>query len=146
MQRSAPCRNSSNHLPIVICPGGLNFLGLGPLDSLSPEHRARPHYQHSPSFTHVAISIDEMRMCIRALLEYLRPSRRPITLLVPMGGFSSEDRPGGALENPDLRTALLECAQAAKLRNLRIQPQPNLHINHPTFAQACSQALLELLD
>ena len=133
-------------LPIVICPGGLNFLGLGTLDSLSPEHRARPHYQHSPSFTHVAISIDEMRLCVRALLEYLRPSLRPITLLVPMGGFSSEDRPGGALENPDLRSALLECAQAAKLRNLRIIPHPNLHINHPTFAQACSQALLELLD
>ena len=133
-------------LPIVICPGGLNFLGLGPLYSLSPEHRARPHYQHSPSFTHVAISIKEMRLCVRALLEYLRPSPRPITLLVPMGGFSSEDRPGGALENPDLRSALLECAQAAKLRNLRIIPHPNLHINHPTFAHACGQALLEYLD
>ena len=133
-------------LPIVICPGALNFLGLGTLDSLSPEHRARPHYQHSPSFTHVAISIDEMRMCVRALLEYLRPSPRPITLLVPMGGFSSEDREGGALENPDLRAALLECAQAAKPRNLRIHPKPNLHINHPTFAHTCSQALLEYLD
>ena len=104
------------------------------------------HSRINQVFPSVTISIDEISLCVRALLEYLRPSRRLITLLVPMGGFSSEDREGGALENPDLRSALLECAQAAKLRNLRIHSHPNLHINHPTFAHACAEAVLEYLN
>lgn len=90
-------------LPRVVLPGGLNFLGFGEKSLVAEKFLKRPHYQHSSLFTHVEMSAGEMEhVCIR-LADALNLSTAGTTLLLPMGGFSSEDRPGGAIENKKLR-------------------------------------------
>lgn len=99
-------------VPQVVLPGALNFIGLGEL-SLIPEHyRQRPHYQHSGFFTHVQITEAEMAQVAGKLVEALNPSTAPVTVLVPMGGFSHQDAPGGAIEAPELRDVFWQIMKA----------------------------------
>ncbi|MEM6713028.1 MAG: Tm-1-like ATP-binding domain-containing protein [Pseudomonadota bacterium] len=90
-------------VPQVILPGGLNFIGLGELALIPEQFRRRGHYQHSGFFTHVQVTENEMALVAGKLVEALNPATAPVTVLVPMGGFSHQDKPGGPIEAPELR-------------------------------------------
>ncbi|MEM7753220.1 MAG: Tm-1-like ATP-binding domain-containing protein [Pseudomonadota bacterium] len=132
---------AADALPRVVLPGGLNFIGLGALDTLSDQHKARPHYQHSSHFTHVVLTRAEMADQAAALADELNHANAPCHVILPMGGFSHEDRPGGAIEAAELREiaadVLARMAQAFTVERL-----PH-HINADETAQAAVAALLE---
>lgn len=125
----------------IVLPGALNFLGLGMIETLSAEQRARPHYRHSGFFTHVVLSEAEMAGQAVALAEALNQSTGPTHVLVPMGGFSHEDRQGGAIEAPRLREIAAEGLEAAA-RRYTVERLPH-HINAPETASAAVAALQE---
>ena len=120
-------------LPQVVLPGGLNFIGLNDYASVSAEHRARPHYRHSDVATHVGVTETEMEQLARALLAALNQATGPLTLLVPMGGFSAADAPGGPLENPALRAVLRDIAQEEAQDHIEVVTVPE-HINDAAVA------------
>ncbi|MEO0904022.1 MAG: Tm-1-like ATP-binding domain-containing protein, partial [Pseudomonadota bacterium] len=91
------------NVPRVILPGGVNFIGMGQADLMPEAYRARPHYSHSPLFTHVQCTADEVAKCANILGEAIAQATAPVRVLIPMGGFSSEDKPGGAIESMALR-------------------------------------------
>ena len=127
------------HLPQIVLPGGLNFLGLGPVDTLGPAYGARPHYQHSAQFTHVKVTPEEMAETCEILADHLNDANAPVHVIVPMGGFSHRDRPGGEIEDEALRILCLEML-VARARHYEVEAMPN-HINErPT-----TQRALELL-
>lgn len=126
-------------LPRVVLPGALNFLGLGAIDTLSPDLLARPHYRHSGNFTHVQLTEAEMTAQSAALAEVLNQSTGPTLVLVPMGGFSHEDRPGGAIDAPRLREIAAEVLTGGA-RAFAVQRLPH-HINAPETALAAVDAL-----
>lgn len=129
----------ANALPRVVLPGGLNFIGLGEVYTLSDAHRARPHYRHSGQFTHVKLSEAEMADQATALAELLNKATAPCDVLIPMGGFSSEDRPGGAIEDPHLREIAADTLEAAA-RAFTVTRLPH-HINTTETAAAAVKAL-----
>ena len=131
--------SSTSALPRVILPGGLNFLGLGALNELSARLRSRPHYQHSPMFTHVQLSRDEMRQVAETLALNLNLSSGVTQVLLPMGGFSSEDRSGGAIESIELREITAEILES-NATHYSTQRIPH-HINAPETAKAAFLAL-----
>lgn len=131
--------NCAPHLPRVVMPGGINFIGLGELSQLSPDHLARPHYQHSGFFTHVQTTTQEAIRVTHRLSAYLNTCTGPVEVLVPMGGFSSEDRAGGALENLDLREVVAETFEANAI-SFQVTRLPH-HINAPQTAIAAIDVL-----
>ncbi|MGY6548963.1 MAG: Tm-1-like ATP-binding domain-containing protein [Roseinatronobacter sp.] len=126
-------------LPRVVLPGALNFLGLGALDTLSPAHRARPFYRHSGLFTHVQLSEDEMAAQAEALAGALNAAPLPALLVIPMGGFSHEDRPGGAIEAPHLRGIAADIL-TRRAQSYAVETVPH-HINAPETARRVVAAL-----
>ncbi len=126
-------------LPQIVVPGGLNFLGLGPLDTLAQVHSARPHYQHSSCFTHVKVTPEEMAQTCEALAIQLNAANAPVHVIVPMGGFSHRDCPGGEIEDDALRVICLETL-VARARHYDVESIPH-HIN----AQPTAQRVLERL-
>lgn len=126
-------------LPRVILPGALNFIGLGAVESLSAKYLARPHYRHTAQFTHVRLTPDEMAGQAGALAELLNRGTAPCQVIVPMGGFSHEDRPGGAIEDAGLRQIAAEILE----REARAYTVARVdhHINTPQTAQAAVTAL-----
>ena len=122
-------------VPQIVLPGALNFIGLGEL-SLIPEHyRSRPHYQHSGYFTHVQVTADEMALVASKLAEAVNPSEAPVKMLVPMGGFSHQDAPSGAIESPLLRNVFWE-TMSAKLADHITLERLESHICDPATVDA----------
>ncbi|WP_168193123.1 Tm-1-like ATP-binding domain-containing protein [Rhodophyticola sp. CCM32] len=128
-------------LPQIVLPGALNFIGLGAIDLVPERFLNRPHYQHSGYFTHVKLTEDEMTGVATALVGHLNAAPDLAHLVVPMGGFSHQDAPGGAIEDEDLRAVFLRAARAAADPALNITVM-EAHIAAP----AVTDLILELLS
>ena len=126
---------ATGHLPRVVLPGGVNFIGMGQADLMPGLFRIRPHYAHSPLFTHVQCTTGEMETCADVLGTALQEASAPVRVLIPMGGFSSEDRPGGAIESADLRHAF-----ADRLETHTPIERLAGHINDASVAEAAVNA------
>jgi len=135
---------AGGHLPRIVLPGALNFLGLGAPETLSADHRARPQYRHTGYFTHVMLTEDEMADQAMALARFLNSATGPTHVLVPMGGFSHEDRPGGTIENPRLREIAAEVLESAA-RGYSVSRLPD-HINASETALAAVEALYDRMN
>lgn len=120
-------------MPVILLPGALNFIGMGALREVPAHLLERPHYAHSGQFTHVKVTPQEMAMLARALAANLADATQPALVLVPMGGFSHQDAPGGAIEDVALRQVFLETMQAALPPGIPVQALAS-HINHPDTA------------
>lgn len=130
---------AAGDLPRVVLPGGLNFLGLGALDTVPSELRARPHYQHTGQFTHVILTPEEMAIAARALAGHLNTATGPVQVIVPMGGFSHQDVPGGEIEDAGLREICLDVLRSeAKAYSVDAITH---HINAPETAAQVIEAL-----
>ncbi|TQM89516.1 Tm-1-like ATP-binding domain-containing protein [Roseinatronobacter monicus] len=128
-------------LPRVVLPGALNFLGLGAIETIDATYLARPHYRHSGYFTHVKLTQPEMEHQALALANALNQATGPTCVLVPMGGFSHEDRPGGAIEDLALREITADTLQSNG-RAFDVERLP-YHINAPETARSAVDALLQ---
>ncbi len=100
--------------PLIALPGGLNFVSLSPAEASAPNLRQRRRFHHSANFTHVALADAEMVKVAKAWAQLLNANPHPAHLIVPMGGFSSQDGPGGCLENLRLREICLQTLQAER--------------------------------
>ena len=135
---------AAGHLPRVVLPGGANVIGLGEAHLMPDAYRARRQYAHSPLFTHVKATPEEAARCARLLGHALAQGTGPLRVLIPMGGFSSEDRPGGAIEDPELRAAFADALRAALPPHVPVADLPG-HINDSATAEAAAEALAEMI-
>ena len=131
-------------IPRIVLPGGLNFLGLDAIDTVAPKYLERPHYRHSGFFTHVKLTGDEMERVAASLCEHLNASPLAGHLIVPMGGFSHQDRPGGAICDPVLREAFLGTATRLLDRRTEIV-RTDAHIGDPEVALLVMERLSPIL-
>tara|TARA_B100000497_G_scaffold127728_1_gene170613 strand:+ start:4485 stop:5645 length:1161 start_codon:yes stop_codon:yes gene_type:complete len=95
--------SAGGRLPRIVLPGAMNFIGLGEKSLVQRHYLERPHYEHSALFTHVKITADEMALISVQLAAALNANAGPAAVIIPMGGFSHQDRLGGIIEDPVLR-------------------------------------------
>ena len=133
-------------LPMIIVPGGLNFVGLGAFEELEEAYRRRPVFRHSELFTHVAVLPEEMESQTEYLMSCLANGPSEIQVLVPMQGFSNTDREGQELFSPELRQIFVDSARKFAGPNIRITEFPEFHIEDAGFAKICAETLLEYLN
>jgi uncharacterized protein (UPF0261 family) len=131
-------------VPQVVAPGGLDFVSRGPLETLSPGERKKPHYRHSPMFTHVRISGEEIRAVARMVATKLNRARGPTAVVIPLRGFSDQGRAGRPISDPE---SDMEFVQTLKKNiDARIHiVEVDAHINDEAFAQAVCSTLLTFL-
>ena len=129
--------------PRVLLPGGVNFLTRLRGRAFGSGRDLKRQYPHSPQITHVGLSTEEMAELGRALAERLSKDGAAATVIIPMGGFSSEDRPGGALENRRGREAFADAVAAASLGGTEILRVED-HINDLATAELAAGVFREL--
>lgn len=134
---------SAAGIPQVVCPGGLDILGRGPASELTEEERARPHYPHSPKFTHLQARPDELAASARLLAARLRDARRT-AVLIPRGGFSYANRAGSPLWDPAGIEAFTAELKSRLPLAVPVVESP-AHINDAAFAAAAVAQLLSFL-
>ena len=132
-------------IPQVVAPGALDVISRGPLETLRPSERRRPHYRHSPFFTHVRTSARQMRQVGQAMAGKLNRSRGPCAVAIPLRGFSDQNRPGGLFYDPVADGAFIFALQKELDPRIRFVTV-DAHINDEGFAKQVCRLLEEMME
>jgi uncharacterized protein (UPF0261 family) len=98
-------------LPILLCPGGLDMVNFGPMDTVPQRYRHRLLRPHNSHVTLMRTLAEEMERCANFILKEINRSQGPITILLPEGGLSSLDKEGGPFWNPEVNAILFHALE-----------------------------------
>ncbi len=135
--------SAGSELPRIVLPGAINFIGLGQKSLMQQQYLLRPHYEHSALFTHVKVTPVEMELIATKLAEALNANSGPSAVILPMGGFSHHDRPGGMIEDPALR-AICADTLADKLDAETQLIKLDAHLFAPEVTETITHTLADL--
>ncbi len=106
--------------------------------------RDRPAYYHNPEFTLVRLNCEEMAQVGATMARKLNAARGPVLVLVPLGGLSIPNVPGGIFYDPPADAAFRAALRAGLRPDIPLR-EIDAHINDPSFAQAVAEAFLNLM-
>jgi uncharacterized protein (UPF0261 family) len=101
-------------------------------------------YTHNPEFTLVRTLPGEMEQLGRVFAERLNEATGPIEVMVPTGGLSIPNVPGGAFWNPDADAGFLASLRKHLRPGIPVSTHPQ-HINATEFALAVAERFVALL-
>ncbi len=133
-------------IPQVVSVGALDMVNFGPRDTVPDRFLGRSFHAHNPSVTLMRTTAEENAELGRRIASALRRAIAPVAVLLPLGGVSALDAPGGPFRDPEADSALFGAIRdgLAGLANVRVIERAE-HINDPAFADAAADALAELL-
>ncbi len=131
-------------LPQVVVPGCVDFACFGPRHTVPEALRDRPAYYHNPEFTLIRLNRDEMATVGATMARKLNAARGPVSVLIPLGGISIPNVPGGAFYDPEADAAFRDtlCADLRPDIPVRLV---EAHINDPAFATMVAETFLDLM-
>ncbi|SPE20804.1 conserved hypothetical protein [Candidatus Sulfotelmatomonas gaucii] len=133
-----------NGVPQVVCPGAIDMVNFGPLDSVPERYKHRKLYVHNPNVTLMRTTPEECAALGRITAEKLNLSRGSVHVLIPLRGFSAIDSPGQPFYWPEADRSYLEALKnrlASKIQLIEI----DAHINDEIFAREAANTLLEAI-
>lgn len=129
-------------IPQVVVPGAVDVINV--LPPVPAAFADRAVHWHLPTVPLVRSSAAENAAAGRWIGERLAAASAPATVLVPRGGFSSLDLPGGDFADDAADDAFETAVRAASEDTVDVRAS-DLHINDPAFAREAAQTLLEML-
>jgi uncharacterized protein (UPF0261 family) len=130
-------------VPQVVVPGALDVVNFGPPDSVPARFAGRRFHAHTPAATLMRTSAAESAALGGLIAEKLNRARGPVRVLIPDGGFSALDVPGGPFEDRAADSSFAEALVAALRRGVAVERSAE-HINSEPFARAVAGAMLAL--
>jgi len=127
-------------VPTILVPGNTDFLVTGPLAVAKDRFPGRRLHVHNAAITALATAPEEMKAIAGRIADMCRSARGPVSILIPMGGFSAFDSPGGPLESPEIREVFSQTLRADLPAGIRCDESPE-HINDPEFAESVLEAI-----
>ncbi len=122
-------------IPLVLAPSTLNVTGAGPTRRMKERFINRPRVQIDEIRYMTRYSPDEMRQGARLYAEKLNRAKGPVKFLVPLRGWSSVDKPGGVLYNPEEDRIFFEELKAHLTTKMPIE-EVDCNLEDPEFARA----------
>jgi uncharacterized protein (UPF0261 family) len=135
----------SKGIPQVVCPGAIDMVNFGPLDSVPEKYRERKLYVHNPNVTLMRTTPEECAELGRTTAEKLNRARGPVAFMMPMRGVSAIDAPGQPFAWPEANARFLEALRKNLDPRVRLR-EVEAHINDPAFAQCAARTLLEMMS
>jgi uncharacterized protein (UPF0261 family) len=133
-------------VPQVVSVGALDMVNFGPRETVPERFAGRRLHVHNANVTLMRTTPEECAAIGRRMAEALAGSRGPTVVLLPRGGVSALDVPGGPFHDPEADAALFEALRGglAGAPGVRVVERPEA-INDPSFADAAAGLLLGLL-
>jgi uncharacterized protein (UPF0261 family)/ABC-type branched-subunit amino acid transport system ATPase component len=132
-------------IPYVGSCGALDMVNFWARPTVPPAFKDRTLHVHNPNVTLMRTTPDEAARIGRFIADKLNRMAGPVRFLVPEGGLSGIDRPGGPFWDPAADRALFE-ALATGFRpgpNRQLVRRPH-HVNDPAFADALVASFREI--
>jgi uncharacterized protein (UPF0261 family) len=130
-------------IPQVVSLGALDMANFGPRETVPAKFQDRNLYVHNATVTLMRSTGEECAELGRIIARKLNAATGPLTLFIPLGGFSMIDVPGAPFHDP--------AADAALIRELKAGLRPDVEvvematdINDAAFATAMAERLDEL--
>jgi uncharacterized protein (UPF0261 family) len=130
-------------IPQVVCPGAIDMVNFGPLETVPERFRQRNLYKHNPTVTLMRTTPEECAELGRITAEKLNQARGPAAFVMPLRGVSAIDAPGGPFHSPEA-TAAYGAALKRHLRPPARLVEIDAHINDERFARAVADEFLQL--
>ena len=132
-------------VPYVGSCGALDMVNFWALDTVPASMRNRLLHRHNANVTLMRSTAEENVKIGRFIAAKLNRMEGPVRFLIPEGGLSGLDRPGGAFWNPQANKALFDTISkdfitTAQRKLVRL---PH-HLNDPEFAAALAANLREI--
>lgn len=131
-------------VPAVVSTGCLDMVNFGPPETVPPQFSGRKFYQHNPQVTLMRTTPEEGAQLGRIVAEKLNHSTGPVRVLLPLRGGSMISAPGQPFHDAAADAALYAALKQALRHDIEVR-ELDANINDPHFAEACAQALLDLL-
>ena len=132
-------------IPYVGSCGALDMVNFWAPETVPSQFRGRNLYRHNQNVTLMRTTVEESAAIGRFLADKLNHMEGPVRFLIPEGGLSMIDTPGGPFWDPAADRALFD-ALTATFRpgpNRRLTRLPH-NVNYPAFADALVAAFGEI--
>jgi uncharacterized protein (UPF0261 family) len=126
-------------IPQVVAPGSINYVVLGPLNSLPETWRSRKLIVHNPNLTLVRLSPQELHDIGKIVAEKLNRAKGPTQVFIPLRGFSYPDRENLPHWEPEGNQAFIDSLKANLLPSIPVT-ELDAHINDPEFIDPVTKA------
>ena len=131
-------------IPQVVCPGAIDMVNFGPLDSVPEKYRRRRLHVHNANVTLMRTSPEECAELGRITAQKLNGATGEVVFLMPLRGVSAIDAEGMPFWWPDADRSYLEALKSTLAPRIRLV-ELDAHINDEGFSRAAADALLELM-
>jgi uncharacterized protein (UPF0261 family) len=125
--------------------GALDMVNFWAMDTVPAQFRGRTLYRHNQNVTLMRTTAEECAAIGRFLVDKLNRMEGPVRFLIPEGGLSLIDAPGGPFWDPVADRALFDTL-AAGFRagsNRKLVRLPH-NVNDPAFADALVRSFAEI--
>ncbi len=132
-------------IPQLVCPGAIDMVNFGPVETVPVQFRSRQLYVHNPTVTLMRTTPEECAEIGRITATRLNRASGPVTVLIPRQGVSAIDKPGGPFYSPEALNAYCRAVKTTLSPDIKLV-ELDAHINDESFARAAADLLLESLD
>ncbi len=128
-------------IPQVVCPGAIDMVNFGPVETVPTQFRSRNLYIHNPSVTLMRTTPEECAEIGRITATRLNRANGPVTILIPLQGVSAIDKIGGPFYLPEALDAYRGALRSSLSSAIRVI-ELDAHINDEGFAAAAADLLI----
>jgi uncharacterized protein (UPF0261 family) len=132
-------------IPQLVCPGAIDMVNFGPVETVPPQFRGRNLYVHNPTVTLMRTTPEECAEIGRVTATRLNRANGPVTVLIPLQGVSAIDKPGGPFYSPEALNSYRRALRTTLSSEIKLVELDG-HINDESFARTAADLLLESLD
>lgn len=126
-------------VPTILVPGNTDFLVSGPLSTAEQRFPGRLYHVHNAAITCVRSEPKEVEAVAMRIAQMCGEAKGPVTLFVPMAGFSAFDRLGGPFYDPEATRLFAETVKKNLAQGISFELSRH-HINDPEFGDILLQA------
>lgn len=131
-------------IPTVLVPGCVDMANFGAIETVPEHYRDRNLYQWNPNVTLLRTGVEENRRIGELLAGAANRSGGPVAVLLPLGGVSMLDSPGGRFWDPEADRACYDAIKSTLRPDIRVV-ELDYNINDARFADAAADVLLHML-
>lgn len=131
-------------IPQVVCPGAIDMVNFGPLDSVPGRFQRREFHVHNATVTLMRTTAEECAEIGRITATKLNFARGPAAVLIPLQGVSAIDKAGEPFYSREALEAYRRALKAMLTPTVEVV-EIDAHINDESFAQAATDLLLNSL-
>ena len=131
-------------VPQLVCPGAIDMVNFGPVETVPVRFRSRQLYVHNPTVTLMRTTPDECAEIGRITATRLNRASGAVTVLIPLQGVSAIDKAGGPFYSPEALNAYCRAVRATLSSAIKLV-ELDAHINDEGFARTAVELLLESL-